>query len=69
MSKTEYTFQPMTKIEVFINEVNTITILETDNMMEQSMVILQSKERAQQVAQAILDLCEITDFESENSEK
>jgi hypothetical protein len=69
MSKTEYTFQPMTKIEVFINEVNTITILETDNMMEQAMVILQSKERAQQVAQAILDLCEITDFESENSEK
>jgi hypothetical protein len=69
MSKTAYTFQPMTKIEVFINEVNTITILETDNMMEQTMVILQSKERAQQVAQAILDLCEITGFESENSEK
>jgi hypothetical protein len=69
MSKTAYKFQPMTKIEVFINEVNTITILETDNMMEQTMVILQSKERAQQVAHAILDLCEITGFESENSEK
>ena len=58
----------MTKIEIFINEMNMITILETDHMMEQSLVILETKERAQQVARAILSLSKITSFKS-NPEK
>ena len=68
MEKTAYTLPPMTKIEIFINEMNMITILETDHMMEQSLVILETKERAQQVARAILSLSKITSFKS-NPEK
>jgi hypothetical protein len=69
MSKTAYTLQPMTKIEIFINEMNMITILETDQMMEQNMIILESKQRAQQVAQAILNLSEMATFERKKSRK
>jgi hypothetical protein len=69
MSKTAYTLQPMTKIEIFINEMNMITILETDQMMEQNMIILESKQRAQHVAQAILNLSEMATFERKKSRK
>lgn len=63
---TEYKFPAEAEIQVYVNAANGISIMQTDGH-EEHLVLLQTKDRAVRVAEAILALAQVATFKRDES--